>query len=302
MQEELETQIKDDWNRSACMEKAAQADEKKVQQFSERFHRRYAYENDVQRKNKYSVSELKHRAMREAFEKEEEAVPVFQSEEVVPYVPAFAREIEQQSEDVSPGALRGTAMHRIMECYQFSSGVSAKEQVAGILEKEQITPEMHGLIRIPQVEYFVNADIGKRMGAAEKDGKLYREKPFVMGFTDEQLDEFGFAENTEQAEKVISMGRVGNIGETEYTGKELTLIQGIIDVFWIEKDGIVLLDYKTDRVDTEKELSERYAAQLKLYEEALNRVYENEKDAAGNPLKVKEKLLYSFRLGKVIPV
>ena len=302
VQEELETQIKDDWNRSACMEKAAQADEKKVQQFSERFHRRYAYENDVQRKNKYSVSELKHRAMREAFEKEEEAVPVFQSEEVVPYVPAFAREIEQQSEDASPGALRGTAMHRIMECYQFSSGVSAKEQVAGMLEKEQITPEMHGLIRIPQVEYFVNADIGKRMGAAEKDGKLYREKPFVMGFTDEQLDEFGFAENTEQAEKVKSMGRVGNIGETEYTGKELTLIQGIIDVFWIEKDGIVLLDYKTDRVDTEKELSERYAAQLKLYEEALNRVYENEKDAAGNPLKVKEKLLYSFRLGKVIPV
>ena len=302
VQEEMETQIKDDWNRSACMEKAAQADEKKVQQFSERFHRRYAYENDVQRKNKYSVSELKHRAMREAFEKEEEAVPVFQYEEVVPYVPAFAREIEQQSEDASPGALRGTAMHRIMECYQFSSGVSAKEQVAGMLEKEQITPEMHGLIRIPQVEYFVNADIGKRMGAAEKDGKLYREKPFVMGFTDEQLDEFGFAENTEQAEKVISMGRVGNIGETEYTGKELTLIQGIIDVFWIEKDGIVLLDYKTDRVDTEKELSERYAAQLKLYEEALNRVYENEKDAAGNPLKVKEKLLYSFRLGKVIPV
>lgn len=55
-------------------------------------------------------------------------------------------------------------------------------------------------------------------------------------------------------------------------------------------------------MDTEKELSERYAAQLKLYEEALNRVYENEKDAAGNPLKVKEKLLYSFRLGKVIPV
>ena len=98
------------------------------------------------------------------------------------------------------------------------------------------------------------------------------------------------------------MGRVGNIGETEYTGKELTLIQGIIDVFWIEKDGIVLLDYKTDRVDTEKELSECYAAQLKLYEEALNRVYENEKDAVGNPLKVKEKLLYSFRLGKVIPV
>ena len=280
-------QIKDDWNRSACMEKAAQADEKKVQQFSERFHRHYAYENDVLRKNKYSVSELKHRAMREAFEKEEESVPVFKSEEVVPYVPAFARKIEQESEEVNLGALRGTAMHRIMECYQFSSGMSAKEQVAGMLENEQITPEMKGLIRIPQVEYFVNSGVGKRMGEAEKSGKLYREKPFVMGFSDDQLEAFGFAEHTTVLEKV---------------SEELTLIQGIIDVFWIEKDGIVLLDYKTDRVDTEKELSERYAAQLKLYGEALNRVYENETDDQGNPLKVKERLLYSFRLGKVIPV
>ena len=258
-----------------------------VQQFSERFHRHYAYENDVLRKNKYSVSELKHRAMREAFEKEEESVPVFKSEEVVPYVPAFARKIEQESEEVNLGALRGTAMHRIMECYQFSSGMSAKEQVAGMLENEQITPEMNGLIRIPQVEYFVNSGVGKRMGEAEKSGKMYREKPFVMGFSDDQLEAFGFAEHTTVLEKV---------------SEELTLIQGIIDVFWIEKDGIVLLDYKTDRVDTEKELSERYAAQLKLYGEALNRVYENETDAQGNPLKVKERLLYSFRLGKVIPV
>ena len=84
--------------------------------------------------------------------------------------------------------------------------------------------------------------------------------------------------------------------------EELVLIQGVIDAYIEEEDGFILIDYKTDRVDTEKELSERYAAQLKLYEEALNRVYENETDAAGNPLKVKEKLLYSFRLGKVIPV
>ena len=193
-------------------------------------------------------------------------------------------------------------MHRIMECYQFSSNMSVKEQIAGMLEKEQITSEMNELIRIQQVAYFVNSDIGKRMGAAEKDGKLYREKPFVMGFTDGQLQEFGFAGNMEQAENAKIVESTANTVTLEKISDELTLIQGIIDVFWIEKDGIVLLDYKTDRVDTEKELKERYAAQLKLYEEALNRVYENEKDAAGNPLKVREKLLYSFRLGKVIPV
>ena len=32
--------------------------------------------------------------------------------------------------------------------------------------------------------------------------------------------------------------------------EEMVLIQGIIDVFWVEEDGIVLLDYKTDRVDS----------------------------------------------------
>ena len=39
--------------------------------------------------------------------------------------------------------------------------------------------------------------------------------------------------------------------------EDLTLIQGIIDVFWLEEDGIVLLDYKTDRVDTEQQLIHR---------------------------------------------
>ena len=81
--------------------------------------------------------------------------------------------------------------------------------------------------------------------------------------------------------------------------ESLTLIQGIIDVFWEEQDGIVVLDYKTDRVDTPKQLSDRYAAQLRLYGEALERIYNS--DGERN-IKVKERLLYSFRLGEVIPV
>ena len=77
------------------------------------------------------------------------------------------------------------------------------------------------------------------------------------------------------------------------------MIQGIIDVFWIEEDGIVVLDYKTDRVKTGKELADRYASQLKLYGEALERIYNH---GSERTLRVKERLLYSFRLGAVIPV
>ena len=51
------------------------------------------------------------------------------------------------------------------------------------------------------------------------------------------------------------------------------MIQGIIDVFWMEEDKIVLLDYKTDRVNTPQELLDRYETQLLLYAEALERVF-----------------------------
>jgi ATP-dependent helicase/nuclease subunit A len=71
------------------------------------------------------------------------------------------------------------------------------------------------------------------------------------------------------------------------------LTQGIIDVFWLEEDGIVLLDYKTDRAEQE-ELVRRYAVQLRLYAEALGRRFP--------ALPVKEALIYSFRLRKLIPV
>ena len=115
------------------------------------------------------------------------------------------------------------------------------------------------------------------MKQAALEGKLYREKPFVMGFNEEELVEAGFF-------------------ETEGKSEDLTLIQGIIDVFWIEEDGIVLLDYKTDSVNEPEELVARYGTQLTLYEEALNRVF------ADSTLRVKEKLIYAFKFGKVLKV
>ena len=66
------------------------------------------------------------------------------------------------------------------------------------------------------------------------------------------------------------------------------LIQGIIDAFFIEDKRVVVVDYKTDRVETGGELWNRYAEQLKYYEEALGRL---------TGLPVGEKILYSTRLG-----
>lgn len=50
------------------------------------------------------------------------------------------------------------------------------------------------------------------------------------------------------------------------------LVQGIIDVYFQEEDGLVVLDYKTDRVNRAEELTERYHAQLDYYGRALEQL------------------------------
>lgn len=284
--EEMESQLEGSLNEQDCMEQISRADETWLAELKNRFSQTYAHKTDITRKNKYSVSELKHRAMREKLaEEEEEITPLFLQEEIVPYVPAFASETREQENEINQGALRGTAVHRVMECYDFSSEKSAAEQMDEMLMNQKITEDMKSLVKVPLVEAFVASEVGQRMKAAEICGKLYREKPFVMGFTEEELQQFGFGDGTQT-------------GMTDENA-DLTLIQGIIDVFWMEEDGIVILDYKTDRVEREKELIDRYESQLRLYAEALERVYNTE---AKRTLKVKEKLLYSFRLGTVISI
>ena len=86
------------------------------------------------------------------------------------------------------------------------------------------------------------------MREADGRGLLYREQPFVLG---------------------ISAGRLGQ----EYPKQEKVLIQGIVDVFFIEEDGLVLADYKTDVIPTGEALMERYETQLDYYSEALLKIW-----------------------------
>lgn len=74
------------------------------------------------------------------------------------------------------------------------------------------------------------------------------------------------------------------------------LVQGVIDLWFEEPDGLVVVDYKTDRVSKktgEKVLKSRYLPQLKVYAEALEQ-------ATGK--KVKECIIYSFALGRGVRV
>lgn len=303
--DEVENQLEQNEDLTERIEEIEAADTQLVGQLKQRFSQRYPYQTDILRKNKYSVSELKHRAMREKFEAEqEETIPAFLEEPVTPTIPLFIqREESVEQETANRGALRGTAVHRVMECYDFASEKSVHEQMEAMEKEEKITADMRALVREQTVADFVSSETGKRMALAQRGGALYREKPFVMGFTEEELENYGFGagaqmiENevqTENAQQEIVLENVSR--ENHMHEEDLTLIQGIIDVFWIEDDGITVLDYKTDRVDTAQELIDRYATQLKLYADALERVFATRK------LKVKEILIYSFRLEKLISI
>lgn len=226
----------------------------------------YPYEEESTMRTKVSVSELKHRVLDRLLEEElaDQIVrPLQQAQEEEHYVPAFMDGVRKEN----MGAKRGTAMHRVLECYDFTREPdSLEEQLRQMGEQEKIEEDMLALVSLPDLRKFLESPLGKRMQQAAHAGKLYREKPFVMGKpAREALEESG--------------------------SEEMLLIQGIIDVFFEEEDGIVLLDYKTDSVRNARELADRYRTQMELYQEAVER-------ALGKA--VKEKILYSFCLDKEV--
>lgn len=266
LEDEAAHQITEHVSLRQRVQQAEEVSDTLYEKIKEQLSYQYPHPDAIHLVTKYSVSELKHRAMRELAAKEEEDVtPKFLEEVSTPYVPAF---MEGKAE-VNQGALRGTAMHRLMECYDFTKmpdhsdefAENIKKQLTGLVQMGKVSEDMQKLIRIPSVELFLKSKLAPRMKAAAMRDDLFREKPFVMG-------------NHEMEE-------------------EMVLIQGIIDVFWVEEDGIVLLDYKTDRVDSATKLRDMYKEQLDLYAEALERIFR---------LPVKEKYLYSFRLNQAIEV
>ena len=238
---------------------------------------RYDGIEDSKYKSKYSVSEIKHQAMEHSYQSQEDAAPAFIHMEDEAYVPSFMRtaflegELETDS-NIPAGALYGTAMHRFMECFDFAREDfkdSFKEQLDYMKEINALSEEEALRISEFKLKKFMDDDIARRMSQAALKGSLYKEKPFVFGSNGKEL--FNDSDSSD----------------------ELILVQGIIDVFFQEDDGIVLLDYKTDRVDEDSALVLRYEKQLQLYKSAIEKAYN---------VPVKEILIYSFSLDKIIHI
>ena len=257
---------------------------------------KYAYDDELSLKGKFSVSELKKMETVDEIENndddelswdefcgmyeeiidenglisaenEEDTIEDVDDEEM--YVPEFIR---GESTEIKANE-RGNAYHKVMELLDYSKISSENEvgnQIQSFMENGYITKEQYDSVNKKDIYKFASSSIGKRIQNAKEKKLAQCEQPFVIGIPAKELF------------------------DDESKGEDNILIQGIIDLFFEEDDGIVLVDYKTDRVtkkDGETLLIERYSKQLELYKTALERM-------TGKT--VKEKIIYSFALGKEI--
>lgn len=185
---------------------------------------------------KVSVTELKKRSMKlkaaEAAKDGDDSIEAFDEPPIVPLVPAFLRETE---EEYSP-TLHGTAFHRMLELWDYSLGrdfASVCGYFDSVRDSMRMEEDFLKTIRPGEIADFLATNLATRMEGAFKRGELYREQPFVL-----------------KAEGQM-------------------LVQGIIDAFFIEDGAIVVVDYKTDKVKNKETLVQRYKVQLDYYEQAL---------------------------------
>lgn len=266
---------------------------------SQKFSRQYPYSYLSNLYIKTTVSEIKKKSMQEnstAFGEQSgefslegggsssyEAAftrPLFEEAEVVPYIPSFISEKQELT-----GTDRGSAYHKVMELLDldrvFSATVPDAErqeerliraeidrQMQEFVEKELLTKRWKEGVRSDRIVAFCKTSLAKRMAKAQREGKLFREQPFVLSLPASRLS-------------------------SEFPDTEKVLIQGIIDVFFEEDGKIVIADYKTDAVKEPEELIRRYQIQLDYYAEALERLTGKE---------VFQKIIYSFALAQEIVI
>jgi len=176
-------------------------------------------------------------------------------------------------------AEEGTAMHTAMQHLSLDKNLDAESvwsQIKAMVDHEILTPEQATSINVEAIAAFFHKPLGQRVLGARD---VRREVPFTLAVpADEVYPELSGV-------TIVSPGVTG-----EKPG-ELVLIQGIIDCLIDEGDGLVLIDFKTDRLAKEEiaQISSRYRTQLNFYARAVETILRQP---------VKEKLLYFFHLGQ----
>ncbi len=179
--------------------------------------------------------------------------------------PEFLKEDEEQK---ITGAQKGTLVHLCMQRLDEKVDYDLnkiRDLINDLLKRKIITEKEAKAINPFKILEFTKSIIWQEARNAKE---VYKEKPFYINIPAKEVYQ-------EELEEEI-------------------LVQGVIDLYYIDaNDNLVLVDYKTDYVEQEIELVNKYSKQLEFYQKAL--------ELALNK-KVAKKCIYSVYLGKEIEI
>lgn len=166
-------------------------------------------------------------------------------------------------------AEKGTALHAFMQYADFAAAREDIEAQLRLLTDEgYLTQEQADSVDIEKARSFIESDLVTRCLNADK---VYKEYRFNIRIPANRVDP--------EIEESLS--------------EETVILQGAVDLAFVEDGELVIVDYKTDRVNAPEDLAERYASQLLLYKDAMEECLS---------LPVKECLIYSIRHSREVAV
>lgn len=230
---------------------------------------RYPYERLVGLVAKRSVTEL--RAMLDP-EKAQAPLPD-ELRERLQRRPRFVQ--PQTAEDSRRGALRGTAMHRVMQHIDLTTGHepdAVRQEIGRLVGQDLLTVEEAELVPVDEIAAFFQSELGRRLQGADT---VQREALFTMRLPAAEVEPLIASEPGAEDEGIV--------------------VQGMADCLFKEEGEWILIDYKSDRLWGESltERAERYRLPMALYARAV----EAAMDEA-----VREAYLYFFAAGAVVQI
>ncbi|HIV85341.1 MAG TPA: helicase-exonuclease AddAB subunit AddA [Candidatus Monoglobus merdigallinarum] len=208
---------------------------------------------------KLSVSEIK-RSMNETMsEYEGEYTPVLSS----------IADRSFRSGNADTAAQAGTFTHFVMQHIDplhTSTEREIDEQLSALISSGTMTQEQLDMVDTSGIKSFFETGLAQRIRTAAAQGGLRREFGMLFPIS---------------ADKVYSGLDCGG-------DKPEIIVQGKVDCFFFEHNGIVLIDYKTDScsADTACIQAEKYRVQLELYANGLEQIWD---------MRVKEKIIYFLK-------
>lgn len=174
------------------------------------------------------------------------------------------RKIHADGRKIS-AAERGSATHKVLQLMDFNNDVDA--EIERLVRERFISPRQAQAADAEKIDAFLKSDTGRMVSCADN---IRREFEFMLLYNAEEI-----------------LGR-GN--------DEKVLLRGVVDCCIEEEDGLVVIDYKTDRVSSDDEIGERireYTPQLEIYSKSLERIF-------CKP--VKDTILYFLSAGKAVSI